>query len=282
MVKGGKSKNGTSFFHEYVTIDSVDDGKRFTLIGEHVSQFENPSKAAIGLFDFVRIKKVPINKVFLDREFFNTTMVDYLIDKNFEFVMPAVKNEKVVKEAELNWNKGIFVFTYHFGDGKTASKPFTIFTVPNKEYDPAKKTDTKNPLYFIFATNMMIKKTDHTAEGIRYNKQHQGYERNDLVELYRSRWGIETDFRVLDHEFLGKTTSNNRAVRYFYAMMGMWLRNIWVLSKTLFTDMYGQLFPKNTITARLFSRIIEKSLDKRKRKGFMEDMKRIIGEAHII
>ena len=277
-----KSKNGTNFFHEYVTIDSVEDGQRFTLTGEHISQFDDKFVVVQKQIDFIRRNNIPLNIVFLDREFFNTKIIDYLIENDLTFLMPVVKNKKVSRMAEKEYNRGNYVFTYRFGKGKSVSKPFTVFTITNPEYDVSQKTSKSNPRYFIFATNIKIDASDRSIEIIQDKTDLSGYFRKDIAELYSKRWGIETDYRVLDHEFFGKTTSNKMSIRYFYVMMGISLRNIWELSRNQFTNMFGRLFPKNTITARTFSRIIEKTFDRRQKKRYLYGARRIFTDAHIM
>lgn len=259
-VRRSKAKNGTTYFHKYLTVDCVGDRESFTLTAEHVSMFDDAFKVCNDSLDFVRKNGIDIKRAYLDREFFNPKIIDELMENKTPFVIPAVKNDKVWRLANEHWNQAKYVFPYQFGKGK---EKFTIFIVPNPKYDQNKKAGkTKNPKFFVFATNIPIKKTDHQAEPMEDSDRTSGIEREELAESYSSRWGIETDYRVLEHEFMSKTTSNKFNIRYYYFMLGTVLRNVWVISQSLFKDEYQDKFPKKTMTAKQWSKVLERSMDK--------------------
>lgn len=261
----GLAKNGTNYFHKYLTVDCVKTQKSFTLTGEHVSVFDDRFQICIDSLEFIFRNNVSVHWIYLDREFFNRKVIDYLLcdtGQGKSFVMPAVKNKKVKRMAREQWEQGIYVFPYHFGEGKKKSKDFTVFTIANEAYDPSEETNDNNPEFYVFATNITIKESDHREETRIENENTPGYERNELAKGYTFRWGVETDYRVIHHEFLGKTTSNKFNVRYFNFMTGIVLRNSWKLSQQLFKDSYQDKFPKNTLTAKHWAKIIEISKDK--------------------
>ncbi len=164
--------------------------------------------------------------------------------------------------ANENWSKGEFVFDHCFYKGKkNESRHFTIFLIANPKHDPSKPTRKGNEEFYLFATNITIKLSDHRAFTMKYNHKYSGEARSDLSEYYRKRWGIETDYRVLEHNFMAKTTSNKFSIRYFNFLSGVTLRNLWELSKILFKPLYERLFPKKTMTAKLWSRVLELYLD---------------------
>ncbi|MEA3457255.1 MAG: hypothetical protein U9R21_01095 [Candidatus Thermoplasmatota archaeon] len=261
----GKAKNGTNYFHKYLTVDCVGTDMSFTLTGEHVSVFDDRFQICNNSLDFIRGNNVQIRRQYFDREFFNRKVIDHLLSEEYEgteFVMPAVKNKKVMRLASEKWDQDAYVFPYHFGEGKKKSKEFTIFIIPNPTYDPSKKTTGKNPEFYVFATNISIKKTDYRKDTMKDNSRVPGNERKELAEYYTSRWGIETDYRVIHHEFLGKTTSNKFNMRYLNFMTSVVLRNAWKLSQILFKDSYQDKFPKNTLTAKAWAKVLERAQEK--------------------
>ena len=50
-----------------------------------------------------------------------------------------------------------------------------------------------------------------------------------LYKFYSKRWGIETGYRQIDHDFKAKTTSKNYHIRLFYFLFSVDLYNLWVL-----------------------------------------------------
>ncbi len=65
---------------------------------------------------------------------------------------------------------------------------------------------------FAYATNIPVTK-DNALE---------------LADSYRSRWGIETDYRVKE-EVRWKTCSRNYAMRLFLQLLSILLYNLWQL-----------------------------------------------------
>ena len=261
----GQRKDGTNYFHKFLTVDSVEPKKRFTLFGSHFTQFEDRFRVFQTILSFLVQNKVKLRRLYIDREFFNSSVTDYLIKNAIQFVMPAKRLKKVIRITDEKWKNGEYVFEYRFNEGKSnESKPFTIFLIENKDYDPSKPVRKGNEEYYLFATNIPIKISDHQASTMKFNKNYSGEERMDLSNYYRKRWGIETDYRVLEHDFQGKTTSNKFSIRLFNFLTGVTLRNLWELSKLHFREYYEHLFPKQTMTAKLFRKIVERYLDARR------------------
>ena len=260
-----KQKDGTSYFHKFLTVDSVKPNNRFTLCGSHFTQFEDRFRVFQNLLSFLKQNKIKVRRLYVDREFFNSSVTDYLINNSIQFVMPAKRLEPLIETADELWKKGEYVFEYRFYEGKkNESQPFTVFLLKNEDYDPSKPARKGNEEYYLFATNIAIKTSDHKASTMKYNEKYSGEERADLADYYRNRWGIETDYRVLEHNFQGKTTSNNFSIRLYNFLSGVTLRNLWELSKLLFKEYYKHLFPKQVMTAKLWCKIVEKYLDARR------------------
>jgi hypothetical protein len=101
-------------------------------------------------------------------------------------------------------------------------------------------------------------------EGKKYafatNIKTLGIRRADLLfRLYGKRWGIETGYRVLEHDFMPKTTSPNYALRFFYFCFGLALYNCWVLSNFLLGLALLSFLPeKPLLPARKFGLIYAK------------------------
>ena len=51
-------------------------------------------------------------------------------------------------------------------------------------------------------------------------------------------------------------------MRYLNFMTGIVLRNTWKLSQILFKDSYQDKFPKNTLTAKTWAKILEMTQEK--------------------
>jgi hypothetical protein len=158
-------------------------------------------------------------------------------------------------------NRKGMVFTHPFG-GKDGVD-ITIFIKRNEDFDISKTASSKNPEFYVFSTNMLINQADRTAENIRYcdPKKYDGDTRDELAEMYSKRWGIETDYRVYVHDFRPRTTSNKFPIRYLNFFSGEIMRNIWVLSKIMFKDIYKKILPGKMLRARLFKELLREGME---------------------
>jgi len=80
-----------------------------------------------------------------------------------------------------------------------------------------------------------------------------------LFWFYKFRWGIETSYRQIDNDFLARTTSRNFHIRLFYFLFSVCLYNLWVLVNLCVSlKIYGRLYEKPVITAKLFAVLLYK------------------------
>lgn len=78
-----------------------------------------------------------------------------------------------------------------------------------------------------------------------------------LYDMYSKRWGIETGYRNLDHDFKPRTTTKNYHIRLFYFLFSCCLYNLWVLVNICVSmTVYGRIKDKPIITAKMFAVIL--------------------------
>ena len=163
------------------------------------------------------------NSFFFYSWFFQAKVIDVLKDHHVKFLMVAVKNEKVKRLLKENDPGTIIDYTM----GKSTTFKLVI----------TKKDGEKHA----FATNINV-----------------GYKRRLalLYDLYGKRWGIETSYRVMDHDFKARTTSKKYVVRLFYFLFCVILYNLWVLVNILLCDVLLKFIPKKLlVTAKYFGKV---------------------------
>jgi len=80
-----------------------------------------------------------------------------------------------------------------------------------------------------------------------------------LYEMYCKRWGIETSYRQVEHDFKSKTTSRNYNIRLFYFLFSCCLYNLWVLVNICISlKIPGAVRGKPIITAKMFVIVLYK------------------------
>ena len=84
-------KQGTSRFFAYATIYVILKNKRFTLAIKPIRKGNSLKDTVDFLIKEIRKAGFKIKTLFLDREFYNVKVINYLMKRNTSFIMPVVK-----------------------------------------------------------------------------------------------------------------------------------------------------------------------------------------------
>ena len=161
--------------------------------------------------------------VYLDRGFFHTGVIGVLKRHKVKFLMVA-KRYKNISQLIIENEHGA-VIDYTMGES-------TTFKVVITEKDGEKHA---------FATNLNI--------GIKRRLL-------SLYDLYGKRWGIETAYRIKDHDFKARTTSKRYVVRLFYFLFCVLLYNLWVLANIILASWIFRFIPRKLlVTAKYFGKV---------------------------
>lgn len=193
FIVKSKAKNGTKRFIRFATIAVVENGKRFTLKVLPVTPLSITENIVKELMEYVQ-KFVSIRVVLLDRGFYSNEVVVEIKKTDVKFVMPAKKTSKVKKNMQTAYENGPMEYTMSKG------ATYTLMVVKDEDNDKL----------LPYATNM-----DNVESSV-------------VHELYESRFGIETQYRV-KNKFFGKTCSKKYSVRYAFFILAVALYNLWVL-----------------------------------------------------
>ena len=228
MVCETKPKNGTSHCFRYITINVVENGKRFTLLALPMHKFTTKLEVVNKLITYAK-SKVKINRIYLDRGFFSTDIIKLLNELRIKWLMPAIKRRNI--KTYLDKYAGVFskVIKYEIESHSTGERAtFNLVIVDNRE---GRKC--------LFATNL-----DVPEQLAHY-----------YFRWYSKRWGIETSFRVKG-DFKARTTSKYYSVRLFYFMWSVCLYNLWVLVSLIVALIFYIDLKKPLITTKLFGTIL--------------------------
>jgi len=213
-VLGMERVRGTNFGHGYASIECVEPGKRFTLSALPLNQFTTKKKIIAHLVNEAR-KHVDISRLFLDREFFNIESINALKELSALFVIPAIRNKKIdrmIQGFKQNCQSPPYEEHYSLITEYTLKRgrDSATFTLAIIVESPERFDGEWN--VFAYATNMPVTLGNAL----------------ELADSYRSRWGIETGYRVKE-EVRGKTCSRNYAIRLFLQLFSILLYNLWQL-----------------------------------------------------
>lgn len=190
-VMGTKRVKGTNYAFKYMTVCVTAQRERITLAGSYMTQLMNHQKLMKELLHkslkYIKGKL----KILCDREFCTVPYIKVLEEFNADYLMAIARNSrinKIIKETK----EFPRVVKYSMGRGKNKVE-FWLILVKNE----------KGKVYS-FATNIEV--TEKNCE--------------QLVELYRNRWTIETSYRMT-HDVRARTCSKNFAFRWFLVVFGL-------------------------------------------------------------
>ncbi|MCG2718861.1 MAG: hypothetical protein L6408_08535 [Nanoarchaeota archaeon] len=225
-----KPDRGTTRFLSFISCSIVVAGRRFTIDAIPMHHFDELSDLVDKLIRRAK-QKICIDKVYLDRGFDKVKVINVLKNNNVKFVMPKVRTLTVkawMDKSEACKSRVI--------------KDFEIGTKDKAVIDLI-LVDDEEGIKRAFAINF------HIPEQLTHY----------LYRWYGKRWGIETKYRQLEHDFKAKTTSNNFLIRLFYFLFSTCLFNIWILVNLILSIILtGRVSEKPMITAKLFALILYK------------------------
>ncbi len=226
---GDKYERGTSNFLEFLTCSIVVAGRRFVVDVVPIHPLDEIHKLLDRSLQRVR-NKIKIERAYLDRGFNEANIFRVLKQHRIKFLMPMTRTTSV-KEA---FDKAQYTKARIFHD-------WLIGREGNKEAVNLILVDDELGIKRAFVCNFDI------APCIAYR----------LYGMYSKRWGIETGYRNLDHDFQARTTTRNYHIRLFYFLFSTCLYNLWVLVNIVVSlTLYGRVKDKPIVTAKLFAVIL--------------------------
>jgi len=226
MVTGKKPERGTDKCYKFITINIVENGKRFTLLALPVGYFNTKEDLLTKLIYYAK-QRVKINHVFLDRGFFDSKSIETLKRLHVKYLIPCTENPRIKKIMTM------------------VSPPKIIkdYRMINTFFNVAIVNDENNRCR-AFATN------------IDFNENEAGLA-DRLFYLYSKRWGIETSYRVKKHSFRAKTTSKNYYIRMFYFLFSVLMYNLWIIADILiWLHLFGFIGEDHKVTSKVFGMIL--------------------------
>lgn len=228
-VCSGKEKNGTTNFFKFLTCSVLTAGKRFIIDIQPISPFNKLEDILDKSLSKIK-SKIKIDKAFLDRGFDRAKIINVLKKHRVSFVMPKVRSLTVKAWFDkAEGSKAYIVEDFQIGKGENSAKANLVLV------------DDEEGVKRAFICNFPM------APPIAYR----------LYSMYSKRWGIETSYRNLDHDFKPRTTSKNYLIRLFYFVFSCFLYNLWVLVNICISHKRdGKVCEKPIITAKRFAIIL--------------------------
>lgn len=230
VVSYNNNVKGATGSYKFMVCSIIIEEKRYVLAMLPMHNNSNTNKIVEIMLNIIK-RKFHIETVLFDRGFCNKKLCRELGKQGLQYLILCPKWTNIKRY--LKENKDEVIETVLINEHKTKNKFDWRFVFVHNYLDHD----------WAFATNMQMKGTD-------------------LVKLYKCRWGIETNFRVMDESDI-KSKSKNIVTRCFFFFMSIIFFNSWLeLDKDISFATYldSQMLANLTLKELVDKRIKAKKL----------------------
>ena len=197
-------KKSTTDFYSYVTVYVINKDRQMTLAVYPLRQGMSKIAYLARCLDQIASCGFGIEVLCLDREFYAKKVIEFLKSREIPFIVPVKYHGNQMKEL-LNGRKS----------------RFAIYTMKSKPAD----------LILTIAIAVKYyrgKGGKHGSENLGYVISGIGWNPQKVHNVYRSRFAIESSYRMRN-EVKPRTSTRNPLIRYLFAIVSFLLKNVWVV-----------------------------------------------------
>ena len=200
-----KPKQGTSRFYAYATVYLILKNKRYTLGIKYIRKGENLKDTVDFLIKEIETIGVKINILYLNREFFNVKVIEYLQNRKTSHIIPCVNRGPSGGIRNLLTGNKSYSTEYTMRS-KNSEVTFQVNVVAKYSKRKYKRKGIKYFAYAVYNVDIPLKKT---------------------FEQYKKRFGIESSSRLMNQARI-HTSTKKPALRLYYIGLSLILENIWI------------------------------------------------------
>jgi len=208
-----RAKNGTTHFLRIVSAYVIYRQMRLTLAVAFVTPEDDTVEVVKRLYERLESLNLSIRVLYLDRGFCSGAVISFLQEKNQPAVLACTIRGKQGGTRQLCRGRKSYRITYTFTDDTTTDMAVVATLTRGKN----KKRRRKWLLFVLHGLNWRPKL---------------------VLQRYRSRFGIESSYRILRRVRI-KTTSRNPAFRFFALAFALLLVNLWAFLRWIVARIPG-------------------------------------------
>lgn len=203
----GPAKSGTSHFHAYATVYVILAGRRFTLGVKSVRKGEDLGSVLQFLLEHVASAGLQLESLYVDRGFCNVACIRFLQTLSCEVLMPLVIRGKKGKALLKTRAGGRFTYTMTSPDHGSVAMNVVVAVVYAKG-----------------------RRGEHKAKKYAYVVHNNDASSRSVYERYRTRFGIEASYRIMNRA-RARTATRNPVIRLVLFGVALLIENEWVWTK---------------------------------------------------
>ena len=209
-----QAKSGTTHFHTYATCYIVHQGRRYTVALTQVEKGAALVEVVKRLLRRARQAGVRPNLLLLDRGFYSVAIIGYLQAARYPFIMPVMIRGRKADHSKGPSGTRVFALCKRSG--------WSRYTLTSA--DQRKATVSIG----VHCRNGRGQRRRHGRQTLVYAFWGiQPKTTQWIFQIYRDRFGIETNYRQLGEACI-KTTTRNPTLRLLFVSIALLLRNVWV------------------------------------------------------
>jgi hypothetical protein len=218
----GPPKSGTTKSHVYATACIVQKGFRYTLAATFVKRNTSPVQVLERLLARLETLGLDIKTLLLDRQFCTSPVMAALQSRDVPFLMPVMLRGRKAKRRKSKSQ----------GRGGT-SRVVKLRDFRRKDAGRYRFAWTTGRQAVTFVVVVAYKSYRHHKTGRRrsqkllYAAWRVSGSPQELRELYRRRFAIESSYRQLGQARI-RTSTRNPVERLLFVLIALVLRNLWV------------------------------------------------------
>lgn len=207
-----KPFQGATHFHTYATACIVSHGIRYTLAVTWVRRNESTVQVLDRLLSRLAGNGLKTRRLLLDRAFYSFAVIEFLQSRRLPFVMPTVcrgrKPKRTAPRTGLRWiaRQAAGWYQHLLQQKKRQLKVHVVVAYRTYRHHRTRKRQQQKLLFACWRVR-------GTPQEIR--------------ELYRKRFGIETSYRQWRQARI-VTCTRDPLVRLTFVAIGLMLRNLWL------------------------------------------------------
>ena len=205
-----KAQNGTTKFFIHATLYTIAKGKRVTISFMRIKKKMSKVTIVKTLVEVIETEGYGIRRLYLDRGFYSVNVVRYFKSKNFNVVMAMpIRGKKKGLESRLHGKKSHWIEDYEaktIVSGEKVSVQHRIAAIATYQRNKHGKRGVRWYAYTVIGNHISLER---------------------IKNVYRSRFGIETSYRI-KNQARGWTTSPLPEIHTLYFAVAFIIQNEWV------------------------------------------------------
>ncbi len=201
-----QAKNGTCSFYAYATIYIIAKNKRLSIAVIGLKKSYTNVAIITYLLDKIQSLNLKIKTLYLDRGFYSSAVIRWLMALDIPFIMPAIRNGTTGGINQYLKGKKSYKTTHTLNKDRDDRVTFPLWIVCKYLKGKRVKFGVEYLPYVVYKVNISL---------------------NYIYQDYRKRFGIETSYRLKNICRI-RTTTKNPIIRLLYVGISFLIVNIWI------------------------------------------------------